>query len=1168
MHIPVAAIKSLVNAIGQVATFIENFDVTARRKKFANKVDLQRCWVRLCSPDFKKLGGGSRVRSIRIGDSWQEMSGSNVQNATYGQDYFYTTTDVDQNGKQIEVSSGVAAYEPMIGNDENPLRQPIAYTQKGAPLGLNNYYYLEEPFGESYFPGPEVGYSKITVRTVGADNSNSRTGSQVTEFYTAKDFPVTVEKLPMASEVHKPNALLKFLQIKTKTAVALSQGYAITVNDMHGKMKGQSVYNKGGSKLSSVTYQYKTENPLAPVKKLTNEVMTLAPDGSLQHGTIGEDIELFTDMREQLTQNIGGTLKLSFGTFPAFIFPLFYLFPGPGTSLDYREFRSTGSVKLVQQCGILEKTTKMENGSSIASENVAWDAETGDVLLTRTQNEYDDPVYNFSYPAHWTYDGMGMSYKNIGVVIKEFTSSSAGDINGVPSGILVPGDELGDVNGNSKGWIMKGNNGSLKVIDKAGNFLAFNNATVKIIRSGKRNKPGAPVGVLTTLRNPIKGGKLDITDWTQIIDAKANTYKEEWQVPLKDQTCTSCPTGYQLSEDGSFCYTYSTQPATMLGSTRPICAATHAAYGTEGTLIYNPGFPVDGNGTYEQVNLANTFWRNTTGSNGPMNRAGIWTCQLYEPIGEWVGFSVKVNVLDSKVYYIGMGGDNQIRFKLNGTVILEQDAMNLDPIFPQWGQEAAFRYWHVYPVKLNAGENFITVEGYNIGSVGSFAVEIYDNTPAEIKAATSEADLKYVFTSRDMRGKSFQTGETTTGYGCPADYFLDASSEPYVCRKMTTQPVNTDGPSTQIINPYTIGLLGNWRQWQQMAYHVGRTQTPHWANNAQGPTDIRRSGAYSSFAPFWTWVYNPAAAKNMLAANTTDPRWVTTEDITKYNQRGSDVESKNALNLYTAAQFGYLQSVPVAIANNARYNEIGYDGFEDYKFALDGNGDSTHIVQDTCNIGGHFDFRQQILRNNWPVNGVAHSGKYSMKATSPIQLVRSIYSDDQPGSLYGYDATGHAIINGYTNLRGFYPFTQRRYIASAWVKSTGISSNTTDMLQIFINNNAAALAASQTAGPVIEGWRKVEVSFIVPANATSIRVVLNPVGGTAYFDDVRIQPYDSHMRSFVYNASNMFLMAELDENNYATFYEYDDEGSLIRVKKETERGIMTLTEHRGEQRKQ
>ena len=52
------------------------------------------------------------------------------------------------------------------------------------------------------------------------------------------------------------------------------------------------------------------------------------------------------------------------------------------------------------------------------------------------------------------------------------------------------------------------------------------------------------------------------------------------------------------------------------------------------------------------------------------------------------------------------------------------------------------------------------------------------------------------------------------------------------------------------------------------------------------------------------------------------------------------------------------------------------------------------------------------------------------------------------------------------------------------------------------------------------------------------------------------------MKSFVYDPVSLRLMAELDANNYATFYEYDDQGNLIRVKKETERGIVTLKESR------
>ena len=52
------------------------------------------------------------------------------------------------------------------------------------------------------------------------------------------------------------------------------------------------------------------------------------------------------------------------------------------------------------------------------------------------------------------------------------------------------------------------------------------------------------------------------------------------------------------------------------------------------------------------------------------------------------------------------------------------------------------------------------------------------------------------------------------------------------------------------------------------------------------------------------------------------------------------------------------------------------------------------------------------------------------------------------------------------------------------------------------------------------------------------------------------------MKSMVYDPQSLRLMAELDDRNYATFYEYDEEGTLVRVKKETEKGIYTIKESR------
>ncbi len=42
-----------------------------------------------------------------------------------------------------------------------------------------------------------------------------------------------------------------------------------------------------------------------------------------------------------------------------------------------------------------------------------YDAETGKMIANRTNNEFDKPVYNVTYPAWWAYSGMGPAYKNI-----------------------------------------------------------------------------------------------------------------------------------------------------------------------------------------------------------------------------------------------------------------------------------------------------------------------------------------------------------------------------------------------------------------------------------------------------------------------------------------------------------------------------------------------------------------------------------------------------------------------------------------------------------------------------------------------------------------------------------------------------------------------------------
>jgi hypothetical protein len=147
-------------------------------------------------------------------------------------------------------------------------------------------------------------------------------------------------------------------------------------------------------------------------------------------------------------------------------------------------------------------------------------------------------------------------------------------------------------------------------------------------------------------------------------------------------------------------------------------------------------------------------------------------------------------------------------------------------------------------------------------------------------------------------------------------------------------------------------------------------------------------------------------------------------------------------------------------------------------------------------------------------------------------------------------------------LPSFSPLPDYTYIISAWVKDPNAQQTVTT----YINPQLSVIFPTQTFGPftasgkIIDGWQRIEQEFTVPHGATTLDIKLGSLAGIVNFDDIRVFPKNGVMKSYVYDPITLRLVAELDERNYATIYEYDEEGKLIRVKKETERGIMTTKE--------
>ena len=177
----------------------------------------------------------------------------------------------------------------------------------------------------------------------------------------------------------------------------------------------------------------------------------------------------------------------------------------------------------------------------------------------------------------------------------------------------------------------------------------------------------------------------------------------------------------------------------------------------------------------------------------------------------------------------------------------------------------------------------------------------------------------------------------------------------------------------------------------------------------------------------------------------------------------------------------------------------------------------------------------------------AHSGKGSLKVTSDQQLPQRTLRQEM-----------FQLEEGKT------------YWINAWVSVGKVNLPTpklADNLGIDLTfrnkqNTVVGTASFQPVGTIIEGWQQVKGTFVSPIKNPVIEITFKPGStGNAWYDDLRLQPEKGNMKAYVYDIKDYRLRAILDEENYASFFYYDAEGNLYLTKKETEKGIKTITEN-------
>lgn len=330
------------------------------------------------------------------------------------------------------------------------------------------------------------------------------------------------------------------------------------------------------------------------------------------------------------------------------------------------------------------------------------------------------------------------------------------------------------------------------------------------------------------------------------------------------------------------------------------------------------------------------------------------------------------------------------------------------------------------------------------------------------------------------------------------------------------------------INPYRLGLLGNVRALASYDYMTERTTGA-----------LKNAGYYRQFTDF-----DFSAEQH--------PNWQFKLRNVTIDPFGKTLESVDALGRFDASFYAYDRHVKAAEAVNARYRQLAFDSFEDYAFSND------RFTTGECALPQHFSFVR-----HWNAltrcDTVSHTGYASFrvspgKSYTESRLLRAVPDDDPPAD---------NVLAHRQQIGVFNPDTGR-YVLQAWVYQENSNQRDSGMvIEVSVAGSQAQRVRFSPEGSQIDGWRLLSGEFRIPAGSTSISIKLENQGRiNQYVDDLRIFPYDARMTTYTVDPQLLRVMAVLDENHFATYYDYDEEGQLARIRKETEDGVFTIREIR------
>lgn len=937
--------KQFFNVWGQIVGLFKNYYQICSNRGYASELNLDRCFIRLNNPNRKVYGGGVRVNKITLHDTWSEE-----ETPVYGTVYEYEeeeevynnlTEKYEKTGRMI--SSGTAINTPSIGKQESALRYATYYTED-FKYRSSEQHFTEFPLNEAYYPGASIGYRKVTVKSLATDYSIKKrdneqlptdlpadlpdgfatSGMTVTEFYTAKEFPIIERHTNIKKKINGnkqvPIPLFGVYRLDKYTG---SQGYSIELNNMHGRVKKVSNYEQdkfgevNPEPISYVEYEYLhkeevyTRRSQGAKKRLVLEnlvdvvVSDLDPN-DLSKAEIKTQMEMgvqrdiFMDVRSSNNSSLSVQFhpNSDFLNFAPAVIPILSFIPAVNNSKT--RIKTAVTNKVIRRNGILKKVIAYDGQSRVETENVLFDKYTGQVLLSTVNNTYDDKVYSYNIPAHFAYNRMGSAAKNWGIELEVAIDSPNCDgyypIDITPDILsiidhLVEGDEFileTELPTRSKQMT------TLIKVDKDPThpelLLALDNPvdftsthSLLLVRSGNRNQLGATVGGITALSDPT----------------------------INRTTATCTQNFYGVTYDTTY------QTGTHV---QPYIDMLQAIINNKDLILNDNSFNDEYIFTFDPTLMGPPVSRNHPDIAEIDNAHEDWWNVFTYVCGEYAG------------YYI-----NTFRW---------DDSQSI-PGASNWGPE------YIYDNQGVAAQSDVVVSGYNLVTPGT----VYTGTGLTTNILNNITFQNLEFVSLyaiSANGVDLKLTIRTTG-GATEDYILTYThlAGCPVQNEILIVGSNSVSPIANIPIDYrTIdNVLGISAATFSDAWDLGLDQACN-PSIASGE-DVFRAGKRGIYRPLSSWVYvddrkQTAPDVNLRTDGTFDDvvlfdwasplifnceafaKWKKQSTVTKYGTNGMPIEERNIIGLYSSALYGYSDKMPVAVGGNARNTEIGFESFEEH----------------------------------------------------------------------------------------------------------------------------------------------------------------------------------------------------------------------------------------------